>query len=182
MKDEHKNIMNTVTPYLVRVYHMSNTSTIIKQFSHQLETCLYERYMAPLSYLNVYRARKELKLTKSIQFRLKKGNYIIRVTDKSGIFHIGDATEYEQKAQAYRQKTGAYIELESDPLWLVFDKVVALLNGLRSKKQILSWQIDKMMPKRHEVALAYLYFTPKPHKVNIKFFLPSPYYLFCIWL
>jgi hypothetical protein len=84
VQKEHKNIMNVITPYLVRVYH--------------------ERYMAPLSYLNVYRARKELKLMKEIQFRIKKENYILRVTDKSGIFHLGHAKYYEQKAEAYRQK------------------------------------------------------------------------------
>jgi hypothetical protein len=64
-----------------------------------------------------------------------------------------------------RQKTGAYIELQSDPLWTVFDKVVHLLNNRRSKDQILAWQLDKMMPKREKVALAYLYFIPKSHKV-----------------
>jgi hypothetical protein len=125
--------------------------------------------MAPLSYLDICRARKELKLMKSIQHSLKKGKYILRVTDKSGIFHIGHVTDYEIKAEAYRQKTGAYIELASDPLWTVFDKVVQLLNNLRSKKQILACQLRKMIPKRANVALAYLYFIPKPHKVVFHF-------------
>jgi hypothetical protein len=92
---------------------MSPTSTIIKKFSQALATCLYDQYMAPISYLNTYRARKELKLMKSIQFRVKKAKYILRVTDKSGIFHLGNKTDYEQKAEVYRQKTGAYIELDS---------------------------------------------------------------------
>jgi hypothetical protein len=61
VKEEHKHIMNTVTPYLLRVYHMLNTSTIIKQFSQQLETCMHEQYMASVSYLNIYCAHKELK-------------------------------------------------------------------------------------------------------------------------
>ncbi len=97
--------------------------------------------------------------------------YIVRVTDKSGIFHLGHATDYEQKAEAYRQKTDAYIELESDPLSIVFDKVIHLFNDLRSKKHILAWQFDQMMPKRDKVALAYLYLIPKPHKVIFRFFL-----------
>ncbi len=171
MKEEHKHIMNIVAPYLIRVYHMSNTSTIIKEFSQQLETCMYEQTMAPLSYLNIYRARKELKLIKSIQSRIKKENYILRVTDKSGIFHLGHAKDYEQKAEAYRQRTGAYIELENDPLWSVFDKVIRLLNDLRSKDHIRVWQLNEMMPKRDKVALAYLYFIPKPHKVIFEPFL-----------
>jgi hypothetical protein len=86
--------------------------------------------MGPLSYQDVYRTRKECKVMKSIESSLKKGKYILRVTDKSGIFHISHATDYEQKAEAYRKKTGAYIELETDPLWSVFDKVVYLLNNL----------------------------------------------------
>jgi hypothetical protein len=122
--------------------------------------------MAPLSYRDIYRTRKELKLIQSIKSRLKKGKYILRVTDKSGIFHIGHASDNEQKAEAYRQKTRAYIELESNPLSVVFDKVVYLLNNLRSKEHIRAWQHNKMMPKREKVALAYLYFIPKPHKVN----------------
>jgi hypothetical protein len=160
---------------------MSNTSTIMKQFSQQLETRMHEQNMAPLSYLNIYRARKELKLMKSIQSQIKKENYVLRVTDKSDIFHLGHAKDYEQKAEAYRQKTGAYIELENDPLWSVFDKVVRLLNDLRSNDHIRAWQLNEMMPKRDQVALAYLYFIPKPHKVIFEPLLFRYYYLFCLF-
>ncbi|CAF4200954.1 unnamed protein product, partial [Rotaria magnacalcarata] len=158
--------MNVITRYLIREHHIPLTATIIREFSQHLETSLHQQYMIPLSYLNIYRTRKEFKLMKSIQHRLKKGNYILRETDKSGIFHIGTSVDYEKKAEAYRQKTGAYIELDSNPLWSVFDKVILLLNDLRSKKYILSWQLDKMMPKRDTVQLAYLYFIPKPHKAG----------------
>ena len=167
VKREHKNIMNALTPYLIRVHHMPPTSPIIQQFSQQLETCLYQRYMSPISYLSIHRIRKELKLVKSIRYRLKKGDYVLRVTDKSGIFHIGHKKDYEQKAEAYRQKTKAYMEVSSNLLWIIFDKVVHLLNDLRSKKHLLAWQFDKMMPKREHVELAFLYFLPKPHKVNL---------------
>lgn len=44
-----------------------------------------------------------------------------------------------KKAEAYRQKTRAYIELTSDPLWTIFDKVDHLLNNLRSKDHIRAW-------------------------------------------
>ncbi|CAF1390801.1 unnamed protein product, partial [Didymodactylos carnosus] len=53
---------------------------------------------------------------------------------KNDIFHIDHVKDYEQKAEAYRQKIGAYIELTSDPLWTVFDNGVHLLHKLRSKK------------------------------------------------
>ena len=115
--------MNVVAPYLVRVYHIPNTSVVIKQFSQQLQTCLHQQYMTPISYLNVYRTRRELNLVKSIRYRLKKEKLILRVTDKSGIFHIGHAKDYEQKAEAYRQKTGAYMELETNPLSIVYEYI-----------------------------------------------------------
>ena len=80
--------MNTLIPYLVRIYHIPQTSAITKQFAQHLQTYLDQRYMAPLSYLNIYRARKELQLMKAILWRIKKGKYILRMTDKSGIFFI----------------------------------------------------------------------------------------------
>jgi len=64
MQREYESIMDTVIAYLVRVYHMRNSSTIIKHFSQALAFCLYDQYMAPISYLNTYRGRKELKLIK----------------------------------------------------------------------------------------------------------------------
>jgi hypothetical protein len=48
----------------------------------------------------------------------------------------------------------------------VFNKVVHLLHGLRSKDHIRAGQLDKMMPKKDKLALAYLYFIQKPHKVS----------------
>ncbi|CAF4576880.1 unnamed protein product [Rotaria socialis] len=166
VQEEHKNIMNVITRYPICERHIALKATIIREFSQHLETSLHQQYMIPLSYLNIYRTRKEFKLMKSIQHRLKKGNYILRETDKSGIFHIGNSVDYEKKAEAYRQKTGAYIELDSNPLWSVFDKVILLLNDLRSKKYILSWQLDKMMSKREKIQFAYLYFIPKPHNTG----------------
>ena len=61
------------------------------------------------------------------------------------------------------------MEVSSNPLWEIFDKVVHLLNDLRSKKHLMAWQFDKIMPKRERVELAFLYFLPKPHKVSLRF-------------
>lgn len=100
----------------------------------------------------------------------REGDYVLRITDKSGIFHIGHKKDYERKAEAYREKTKAYMEVTSNPLWEIFNKAVHLLNDLRSKKHLFAYQHDKMMPKRDEVELAFLYFLPKPHKVNLTVF------------
>jgi hypothetical protein len=135
VKEQHQHIMDIITPYLVRVHHMSKASSVIKQFSQQLETCVYEQYMASLSYLNIYRVRKELKLMKSIQFRIKKENYILRATDKSGIFHLGNAKDYQEKSEIYRQKLVLILN------WKVIHYgqyliELCLLNDLHLKNQI----------------------------------------------
>jgi hypothetical protein len=65
---------------------------------------MQQQYAAPLSYRDIYRARKELQLKKTTESKFKKEKYILRVTDKNGIFHLGHAADYEQKAEAYRQK------------------------------------------------------------------------------
>ncbi len=124
-----------------------------------------ERYTNSLSYLQKYRLRKEMKLVHSIRRKLRQTHNIIRVTDKSGVFHIGSTLDYERKVKEYQIKTNAYTELSSDPLMDTFYKVVHLLNHLRSKQQITAWQHTKMMPDKNKIKLAYLYFVPKPHKV-----------------
>ena len=158
-------MINKIVPHLVRVHHIPSSASIIKQLSEHLKTFLQQRYNRPISYLQFSRTQNELKLVQSIRSRLKRTGQILRVTDKGGIFRIGNVDDYERKAEAYRMKTQAYQELNTNPLWNTFDKVVRLLNDLRAKKQILAYQLDKMMPKRDKVALACLYFVPKPHKV-----------------
>jgi hypothetical protein len=165
LTSEHRSMMNAVESHLIRFHRVPLRSPIIQRFSQQAEACLRQQYMASLSYLDIHRTRQELSMVQSIRFRLKKGEHVLRVTDKSGVFHIGHARDYEQKAEAYRRKTKAYVELDNDPLWTVFDRVSHLLNDLRAKKHIHAWQLDKMMPKRDKVALAHLYFIPKSHKV-----------------
>jgi hypothetical protein len=56
------------------------------------------------SNLNIYRTRKELSLIKSIQFPIKKEKYILHVTGKSGIFHLGHAADYKQKQKLIKKK------------------------------------------------------------------------------
>ena len=69
VRQEHQQMMNTITAYLACTYHILNTSNIIEQFSQKLTDCLHENYMAPISYLDSYRARKERKIIQSIQVK-----------------------------------------------------------------------------------------------------------------
>jgi len=123
--------------------------------------------MAPLSLFDELRARRELHLVKSIRHKLTKAQLVLRPTDKSGVFHIGSSSDYERKAIEYRAKTGAYIELSSNPLNEIVNKVYRLLDNLRLTKRISVKQYNKMIPDRAKVHLAYMYFIPKAHKVSI---------------
>ena len=80
------------------------------------------------------RTHHEHCLVRSIRYKLKKVNLVLRSPDKSGVLHIGSASDYERKAIAYRAKTGAYVELAFNPLKDIVDKVESVLNDLRSKK------------------------------------------------
>ena len=93
---------------------------------------------------------------------------IIRQSDKSGVIHIGYKKDYDEKVLAYQQKTQTYVELPSNPLMDTYQKVTHLLNDLRRKNQIDAWQY-KMLPDEKKMQLDYLYFMPKPHKVNVFF-------------
>lgn len=116
------------------------------------------------------RARTELKIVKSIRRKLKKANLVLQVTDKSRVFYIGRASDFNEKALIYRTKTEAYVELPSNPLKDVYDKVVRLVNDLHLKELIRAWQHKKMLPDKEKTRLAHMYFLPKVHKVTEKFF------------
>lgn len=165
IKRQYESMINNMVSHMIRVHHIPSKATVIQQLSEQLKTYLHRQYTNPISYLHIYRTQQELKLIQSIRKRLKQSGQILRVTDKGGIFHIGDVQDYERKVEAYRLKTQAYEELDNNPFSTVFDKVAHLLHDLRSKKQIMAYQLEKMLPKRDKVTLAYLYFVPKPHKV-----------------
>ncbi|CAF4165881.1 unnamed protein product [Rotaria sordida] len=168
---EANDILNKLKNYMGDKHNgrpgIPKTISMYKFYSERLRTYLLHRYMTPLPLLDQLRARRELKLVKSIRRKLKKYKLVLRETDKSGIFHIGRARDYEQKSIEYRQKTGAYEELTSNPFDEIFYKVIQLLNQLRSAKKISEWQKNKMMPIRNKTELAYMYFLPKPHKVII---------------
>ena len=169
-REEVDKILEQFTSYLHHHHRIPPKSLAIQQLSNRLQTIFYERYKTSLSYLDIYRIRRDQQLMLSIKRKLKDGKYILRVTDKSGVFHIGQKVDYDQKVEKYQQKTGAYIELSSDPLMDTFYKVVRLLNDLNTKNQIKVWQYKKMMPDLQKIKLAYLYFVPKAHKVS---YIPS---------
>ncbi len=126
---------------------------------------LQHAYFTPLSYKDHIQAKEQAQIFASIRKKFRQHKLIIRLTDKCNNFYIGLASEFQKKAQKYLRDTNAYMELTDNPFDEVLNKVIQLLNNLRSKKLILQWQYEKMMPDRTKSELAYLYFNPKTHKV-----------------
>lgn len=168
---ESKTIMDTLKNFMSSFKDgrpwIPKTVAMYKLYSERLQTCLKHHYMTALPLRDQLRARRDLKLIKSIRGKLKKYKLILRQTDKSGVFHIARAIDYKRKAKEYREKTGAYEELTSNPLNENFFQVIQLLNKLRSANRIKEGQKVKMIPNRDKVELAYMYFLPKAHKVII---------------
>jgi len=168
INNELKKIMDKITKYMSHPKDPDRiplNASLYSLYSDRLRTYLTHRYMTPLPLMDQIRALRELKLVKSIRRKLIKYKLILRETDKSGVLHIGRAIDYERKAMEYRQKTGAYEQLTSNPFNDIIYRVTHLLNQLKAMKKIYEWQKVKMMPIRDKTELAYMYFIPKPHKV-----------------
>ncbi len=101
---EYQEIIDRLVPELQRCYGIPPKALEIKHFSEQLKAMFHQRYNESLSYLEVYRIRRDIKLFHSIR-----------------------------KVQEYQWKINACIELSSNPLMDTFKKVADLLNDLRSK-------------------------------------------------
>ena len=153
--------------------NIPSTAKVFNVYYNHLQAHLFQRYFTPLPLIDQLRARRELKLVKSIRRKLEKYHLILRQTDKSGVLHIGRKKDYIEKAMKYRADTCAYEELTDNPFNEIFFHVVQLLNKLCSVKRIKEPQKNKMMPNRLKTQLPYMYFLPKPHKVcsSISFYL-----------
>ena len=167
MKKEHDQIINKVKDYLALHHHVGRTLHIYDTYSESLQYRLHLRYMTPLSMYGQIRAQREKNIVKSIEWKLKKYKYLVRLTDKSGVFCVLRTQDYERKAIEYREKTNAYRELSSNPFEATLNKVIRLLNDLHAKHgKLRAWQYKEMWPNVNTCKLAYMYFNPKTHKVT----------------
>ena len=139
-----------------------------KQAFPSLEDLLYELQSTRLTRNLAVRARRERAIVQGILHLLRqRPDIIIRRTDKSKVFYVGNARDFACKAVDYMIKTEAYQELISDhcPLADNFNSVKSLVNELLRKKAINQDQLKMMLPKMDTLELAHLHFIPKPHKV-----------------
>ncbi|CAF4283385.1 unnamed protein product, partial [Adineta steineri] len=123
-------------------------------------------YFTPLPYKDHIEAQEQSQTTASIRNKIKQFKLIIRVTDKSNNFYIGSAIEFVKTVQQYFMDTNAFIVIKENPFNEILNKVIQLLNNLRSNIFILQWQYNEMIPDRKTTELAHLYFNPKTHKIK----------------
>ncbi|CAF1626475.1 unnamed protein product, partial [Adineta ricciae] len=102
---------------------------------------------------------------KRLKFKIKLTNTVIRKTDKSKVFHLGQKEDYEQKSTEYMNRTKAYQCLGSiDPLPDLVQGTNKYLFDLRLAKWITQKQYEELCVRTDEVELAHLYYLPKTHK------------------
>lgn len=142
-----------------------------KLFFASLKDLLTRLYSSKLSCSLFRRVRQEKMLIKQIQRRLSSpsNRIVLRRTDKSKVFHLGNMIDYEEKAKNYMQRTCAYEEVKNErcPLADNLSVVITLLDKLLRNAAISRQQYSKMIPNRDQVELGHLYFLPKPHKVGL---------------
>ena len=102
---------------------------------------------------------------KSLKKKSTETRTVIRKTDKSKVFHLGQLDDYKVKAQAYMTKTKAYQELGTiNPLESLVERTNDFLLNLLVNKHIAQRQYEKLKVRKEEAELAHLYFLPKTHK------------------
>ncbi|CAF3201744.1 unnamed protein product [Rotaria socialis] len=134
---------------LHRRHDIPENALKIKQFSNNLITMFNDRYTSLLSYLDTYRSRNEIILVHSIKRKLRQTSNIIRVTDKSRVFHVDSTIHYEEKVKQYQIKTNACVELSSNPLMDTFNKAEGtplrpIVSGIYAPATGISKMLDKL--------------------------------------
>lgn len=169
MKNQHHDIYSQVENHLVEYpTFIPRRNSIFQNYSNQLLNYLQHAYFTPLSCRDYLQAKRQADTSASIGKKIRQHRLILRQTDKSNNFYIGLASEFKRKEQAHFTDTNAYVEIHTNPFDEVLHKVTQLLNDLRSKKLLLKWQYDQMMPDAKQTQLAHLYCNPKTHKVYRK--------------
>ena len=134
-----------------------------------LERLVHDIYSKPLPKELQRRAQYEYHLVRGIcRLLRRRPDIIVRRTDKSKVFYIGKAEEFERKAHEYMAKTAAYEEIPENrsPLAENLRAVQTLLAYLVSKKALTQKQAKRLGPKLDKLELAHYHGLPKPHKVR----------------
>lgn len=108
---------------------------------------------------------KNIRTCRLLEEKLEKSNIILRKTDKSKVFHLGNTNEYEDKVKQYMAKTDAYEDLgDKNPLKELILRTNSMLKGLVTGKHINLRLCKQLEVDASKAELAHLYFLPKAHK------------------
>jgi hypothetical protein len=141
------------------------TSQAFQALEHIMNECKSKKLSKKLN----IRAQREHKIVRYIQRVLRqRPDIIIRRTDKSKVFYIGKASDFERKAQEYMLKTEAYQEITNDrcPLADNLRAVQTLLDYFVTQNALTKKQRNQICPKLDKLELGHYHGIPKPHKVN----------------
>ena len=134
-----------------------------------LKRLLHGLQSKQLSYKRRIRARSERAVLKSLMALLQsRPDVIVRRTDKSKVFYVGNAQTFTRKAMQYMIDTEAYEEIPNNqcPLNENLRLVTTLLSSLFKRGAINQYQQKMMSPNMVTLELGHLHFMPKPHKPN----------------
>ncbi|CAF1652455.1 unnamed protein product, partial [Adineta ricciae] len=114
-----------------------------------------------------YPPAKQLTTVENLKRKFNATETVIRKTDKSKVFHLGNLDDYKQKAEKHMNKTRAYESLGNiNPLESLVERTNNFLYGLWRNKHIDQKQYEKLKVDKERAELAHLYFLPKAHKPN----------------
>jgi hypothetical protein len=125
--EEHKSMMNTITEFF-RQHNYSISDKRLKEFEIDLKKLFQHLYTTKLSRKLYASAKRQHKLVMGIRRYLRQHpEVILRRTDKSKVFHLGDANDYHEKVLQYMQETEAYEEITSgvSPLGANLQQVIS---------------------------------------------------------
>jgi hypothetical protein len=135
-----------------------------------LKRLLYALQSKKLSYKVRDRARRERAVLKSLVKLLHtRPDVVVRRTDKSKVFYVGNAAAFARKAMQYMIDTEAYELIPNNecPFTANIRRVTTLLNALLKRGAINQYQHKMMSPSKVILELGHLHFIPKPHKENL---------------
>lgn len=108
---------------------------------------------------------KDLNTCRFLEKKIEKSNIVLRKTDKSKVFHLGNVNDYKIKVENYMAKTDAYENLGNrNPLRDLILQTNSLLKGLLAGKHIDTQLFKRLQVDENKAELAHLYFLPKAHK------------------
>ncbi|CAF1617951.1 unnamed protein product [Rotaria magnacalcarata] len=150
-------------------HYIPTTDTRVKQAFQELKHLLSELYSSPLPRSLAVCSQQEYKFVRSIQQLLHcRTDIVIRRRDKSKVFYIGKAIDFERKAEEYMLKTEAYQEITNgrSPLSDILCAVQTSLENLVRRQILTSKQQNQIPPKLNQLELGHYHGLPAPHKPN----------------